>query len=98
MPLIKVSFHPEAVEEVETARRWYAERSPLAARAFLAELNLAVERVRETPERWPRYTKGVRRYVLPRFPFTMIYRKKGEVVEVVAVAHHRRKPGYWKSR
>lgn len=98
MPPIKVSFHPEAAEEVETTRQWYAERSPLAARAFLAELDLGVERIREAPQRWPRYGKGARRYILPRFPFSVIYRMKGEVIEVVAVAHHRRKPGYWRSR
>ena len=60
MPPIKVSFHPEAAEEVETAQRWYAERSPLAAKAFLAELDVAIERVLEAPERWPRYGKGAR--------------------------------------
>ena len=98
MPPTKVSFHPEAAEEVETARQWYAERSPPAAKAFLVELDLAVERVREAPHRWPWYDKGVRRYILPRFPFSMIYRMKAELIEVVAVAHHRRKPGYWKSR
>ena len=98
MPPMEVRFHPEAAEEVETARQWYAERSPPAAEAFLDELDLAVERVREAPHRWPRYGKGARRYILPRFPFSMIYRMKAELLEVVAVAHHRRKPGYWKSR
>lgn len=98
MPPIKISFHPQAAEEVATARQWYAERSPLAATAFLAELDLGVERIQEASQRWPRYGKGARRYILPRFPFSMIYRMKGEVIEVVAVAHHRRKPGYWKSR
>lgn len=98
MPPIEVSFHPEAAEEVETARQWYAERSPPVAGAFLVELDLAVERVREAPHRWPRYGIGARRYILPRFPFSMIYRVQAELIEVVAVAHHRRKPGYWKSR
>jgi len=98
MPPIQVSFHPEAAEEADTARQWYAERSPQVARALLAELDLSVERIREAPWRWPRHATGARRYILPRFPFSVIYRMKGEVIEVVAVAHHRRKPGYWKSR
>lgn len=83
---------------METARQWYAERSPAVAEAFVVELDLAVERVREAPHRWPRYGIGARRYILPRFPFSMIYRMQAELIEVVAVAHHRRKPGYWKSR
>lgn len=98
MPPIEVRFHPEAADEVETARQWYAERSAPAAEAFLVELDLAVERVREAPHRWPRYGIGARRYILPRFPFSVIYRMQAEWIEVVAVAHHRRKPGYWKSR
>lgn len=98
MPPIKVSFHPQAAGEVEAARQWYAERSPLAARAFIAEIELAMERVQEAPQRWLRYGKGARRYIMPRFPFSVIYRMKGEMIEVVAVAHHRRKPGYWKAR
>ncbi len=98
MPPIKIDFHTEAAVEVETARQWYAERNPAAAASFLAELDLAVERIREAPQRWPRYAKGARRFILPRFPFSVIYRVKGELIEVVAVAHHRRRPGYWKSR
>lgn len=98
MPPIKISFHPKAAEEVEAARRWYAERSPMAATVFFSELDLAIKRVRESPLRWPRYGKSAHRYVLPRFPFSVIYRVKKEVVEVVAIAHHRRKPGYWKTR
>ncbi len=51
MPPIKVSFHPEAAKEVGIAQQWYAERSPLTARAFPAELDLGVERIREAPQR-----------------------------------------------
>lgn len=92
---MKVNFHPEAGEEVEASRQWYAERNPLVARAFLAEIDLAVARIEEAPQRWPSYGKAARRYILPRFPFSVIYRIKDERIEVVAVAHNRRKPGYW---
>jgi len=80
MPLRKVSFHPEAAEEVEIARQWYTEGSPVVASAFVAELDLAVERVRESLQRWPRYGKGARRYILPRFPFSVVYRVKGKMI------------------
>jgi toxin ParE1/3/4 len=39
-----------------------------------------------------------RRYLLHRFPFQIVYRARGETIEVVAVAHLKRRPGYWKSR
>jgi plasmid stabilization system protein ParE len=91
-------FHYEAIEEAEAAQRWYSERSLVAARAFTAELSHAVEIVSESPERWPRFSVNTRRYVLPRFPFSLVYRMKDNVIEIVAVAHHKRRPGYWRHR
>jgi len=44
-------FHPAAVAEAQAARRWYAERSPLAAAAFIAELDHAVAQITEAPDR-----------------------------------------------
>lgn len=98
MPQARVRFHPEADAEVEAARQWYVERSAVAARAFATEVSWCVERVRESPERWPRYVYGTRRYLLPNFPFSLVYRVHWNEVEIIAVAHHRRKPAYWSGR
>jgi plasmid stabilization system protein ParE len=98
VPHIQISFHPAAAAEVEAAVQWYAERSSIAAAAFAAEVNTCVERVREAPERWPRYVYETRRYLFPHFPFSLVYRVRHEEIEIVAVAHHRRRPGYWRSR
>jgi plasmid stabilization system protein ParE len=89
-------FHPAAREEADRARDWYAARSKEAAAGFISELEHAVGRVREAPERWPRTAHGMRRYVSQ--DIHSIYRVTPELVEVVAVAHHRRRPGYWASR
>jgi plasmid stabilization system protein ParE len=78
--------------------QWYAERSPIAAQAFATEVNACVERVGEAPDRWPLYLRGTRRYLFPHFPFSLVYRVRNEEIEIVAVAHHRRRPGYWRSR
>ena len=98
MPNVRISFHPAAVAEVDAAVQWYAERSPVAARAFAAEVNACVERVAEAPDRWPSYVHGTRRYRFPHFPFSPIYRVRNGEIEIVAVAHHSRRPGYWQSR
>lgn len=50
-----VRFHPQAEQEAQRAFRWYRERNPAAAQAFLVDLDHAVLRVAETPERWPHY-------------------------------------------
>lgn len=95
---MRVEFHPDAETDAEEARRWYAERSAIAARAFLTEMIAAVDHVSQSPEIWPRYLAGTRRYVFPRFPFSLVYRLANDVMTVVAVAHHRRTPGYWVER
>lgn len=98
MPQRTVKFHSAAISEADAAFSWYAQRSLLAARAFIQELNHSVEMVREDPGRWPRFGVRAYRYVMPRFPFSLIYRLKGQEVEIIAIAHHKRKPGYWHSR
>jgi plasmid stabilization system protein ParE len=95
---LELRFHPAAAAEADRARHWYAARNPHAAAAFVAELEHAAARVREAPNRWPRLTARARRYIFPNFPFSLVYRVKPPVIEVIAVAHHRRKPGYWSAR
>ena len=93
-----VDVHPEAVTEAQAAFRWYRDRSETAAEAFLAELDRAIDLILEAPMRWPAYLHRTRRFLLRRFPFIVVYRQVGETIQVVAVAHGRRKPGYWKGR
>jgi plasmid stabilization system protein ParE len=94
----KVEFHPSADAEVTEAQAWYAARSEVAASAFTLEFDGVVERIAVSPERWPADVDGTRRAVFPRFPFNLIYRLRGKILEVVAVAHQRRRPGYWRGR
>lgn len=98
MPGRHVDFHPAAEDDAAGAQEWYQARSAIAARAFVTELLASVEAVMEAPERWPRYLAGTHRYIFPKYPFSLIYRISGENIAIVAVAHHRRAPGYWIDR
>jgi len=91
-------FHPAAIEEAESAARWYRERSPLAAARFVDELNRVIDEIVDAPRRWPRGAWGTRKVKLPCFPFLVIYREAEGIVFVLAIAHGRRRPGYWKNR
>ena len=95
---MRVEFHPEAQAEAEDAQEWYEERSLLAAAGFLRELSDAIRRAVEAPDRYPQTDVGTRRVVLDRFPFTVFYRIQSDVLLVVAVAHQKRRPGYWAAR
>ncbi|MGH7393724.1 MAG: type II toxin-antitoxin system RelE/ParE family toxin [Candidatus Rokuibacteriota bacterium] len=93
-----VRFHPAAAQEAESAYDWYTARDPAVGHAFREELRHAVDTVAQHPITWPRHGPHARRYVFPHFPFSLVYRMRGDEVEVLAVAHGRRRPGYWRSR
>ena len=93
-----VIVHNEAEEEIFQALAWYAERSAVAARAFVQELSSMVRLAVQSPGSWPRGSGNTRHIVFPRFPFDLVFRMKGETIEIVAVAHQRRRPSYWKDR
>jgi plasmid stabilization system protein ParE len=93
-----VHIHPAALEEAEAATDWYAERSQRAAEGFLNELGRAIEQISEHPEQFPAFEFGMRRIVLRKYPYLLVYRENAASVEIVAVAHGRRRPGYWRNR
>ena len=98
MAEIRVEFLEEAIAEARAAREWYEARSPSAAEAFMAELDHALEQIAQFPEAGAPYFGNTRRRLLRRFPFSVVYRKQRRKLEIVAVAHSRRRPGYWQGR
>jgi plasmid stabilization system protein ParE len=88
----------EAQEEISSAFEWYLQRSPRAADAFLNEVETSLELIVSHPQLYPAYTKNTRRRVLERFPYAVIFQEKDDVILVVAVAHSKRKAGYWRGR
>jgi len=80
------------------AIEWYALRSERAAADFIAELEHAIGDVAAAPGRWPRHGKSCRRRVLHRYPYLVLYRETERSVFVIAIAHGRRRPGFWQQR
>lgn len=96
----QVWFHPEAIEDANAAYEWYFEQDPNVAAAYILELDQAFERIQEAPHRYAPYVQGTRRYVMPRFPFYVVFRvgvHPGSI-QVLAVVHARRRPWYWQHR
>ena len=95
---VEVRLHPEAERELRAAFLWYYDRNLLAAESFQAEAAHAIDAVANNPKRWTKLTESTRRYVFPRFPFSLVYRIRTDFVEVIAIAHQKRRPAYWRSR
>jgi plasmid stabilization system protein ParE len=93
-------FSSPASEELTAAVRWYERRRPGLGGEFYDAVVRTIERIQQFPEigtlrsgRLPH-----RRLRVPRFPYTIAYRVRDHDIYVVAVAHNRRRPGYWKNR
>ncbi|MFO0592033.1 MAG: type II toxin-antitoxin system RelE/ParE family toxin [Polyangiaceae bacterium] len=93
-----LELHPAAIQEGEEAAAWYFERDPRVADRFVRELDAALEKIAHAPQRWPVYLHGTRRVRMTRFPYLLPYREEPSRILVVAIAHAKRKPGYWRQR
>jgi toxin ParE1/3/4 len=93
-----VRFHPDALEEAVAAVRWYAAHSARAGERFLNELSRAIRQISHSPRQFPEYRAGTRRILLRRFPFFVVFRENTTAIDVIAVGHARRRPGYWIDR
>ena len=91
-------FHPEALEESDHAADFYREKHPGLEIRFLEALNDAISRIRRNPFLYRCIDGDIRKCRIMRFPYGVIYRIRGDQVEVIAIAHLRQQPDYWKSR
>ena len=99
MPTRTVELHEEAAAEYDAAYDWYLARSPDAALKFDAEFDHALIDIAQAPQRWVGGPQVTLRFLLRKFPFLLIYRERaGGEIQIAAVAHTSRKPGYWKER
>jgi len=92
-------FHPAAeIEHIESVAYFESKRPGLGA-SYLSEFEGVMVQVCEAPHRYPiEKESGIRRIKMKHFPFTVYFHKPSGSIQVLAVAHHRRRPGYWLGR
>ena len=92
-------FHPAAEAEHLETIAWYESRGAGLGARYLVEFERVLTHVCEHPHRHRlEHLPDIRRVHMRGFPFTIIYREVDGQVEVLAVAHHRRRPTYWMAR
>jgi toxin ParE1/3/4 len=94
------SLHPEAEADLRDAAEFYRDRAGNSlSQSLLAEFEQSINILLQHPglgSPWRR--RGRRRYLMKRFPYSLIYTVSSEEIRVLAVAHHSRRPGYWRGR
>lgn len=93
-----LALHPEAEQEYRDAYSWYRERSVPAAERFESAVERALHQIQQSPDRWPLSHWRFRKYTIYEFPYSIYYRCDAAGTFVLALAHGRRRPGYWNDR
>lgn len=94
-----VVFHPFAEQELLDAAAYYEEQNPGLGLDFLAEVQGSVNLLIRYPNMGSEVQGLIRRLVLPKFPYSLLYRVvDGSLIRLLAVAHHKRNPQYWVDR
>jgi hypothetical protein len=95
MPLL---IHPEADAEVKAASANYEALQGGLGVAFLDEVADAYDQIQKQPLAWAIMTGNIRRRLLHRFPYGVVFEIQADQIFIIAVMHLRRRPNYWRSR
>lgn len=93
-----VVFHPAARDELNAAAIYYEQNRPGLGERFVDIIEDGIRQIKASPEMWSKIHGEVRRCLVPRFPYGIIYIIQEEIIFVLAVMHLRRKPEYWLRR
>jgi plasmid stabilization system protein ParE len=99
----RLRYDSQADSELAEAAQHYATENVTVALRFVERVVATVAEIRKAPHAWPLdpnvpSSLGVRRRVVPGFPYLVLYKDYPTEVVVVAIAHGRREPGYWRKR
>lgn len=97
---MKVRYLRAAAAERDHAADWYEEQGERLGQRFLEALGHAVRRIEAAPNSFPVFPgePRARRALLGIFPYAVVFVVRVDAVTIVAVAHSKRKPGYWTPR
>ena len=92
------SFHPEAESEFREAIDYYEDRESGLGYDFSIEVFTTIQNIVNHPTAWPIIEEDMRRCLVNRFPYGVIYSIEQDKIFILAVMHLRRYPDYWKNR
>lgn len=95
---MRAEFHPAAERELAAAVALGESRGSGLGGELLTEAERLTELLCDTPNIGEPVDTRHRRFPMRRFPFAFIYRVDGELLRIIAVAHRRQRPGYWRDR
>lgn len=95
---MRVVFHPEAEHEFQKAIDYYESLQPGLGFDFSNEVRMTVQHITLMPNAWTVLCDGVRRCLVSRFPYGVLYVKEDSSLLILAVMNLHREPSYWQHR
>jgi hypothetical protein len=95
---MKYWFHPEAEMEFNAAIDYFEEKETGLGYDFAVEVFSTIERIILSPNAWPVLDEDIRRCLVKRFPYGVLYSEEKDGIWIVAIMHLYRSPDYWKQR
>lgn len=93
------TFHPAAESEFLESVGYYESKVQGLGQALINEFSALVSLIVDNPDAWQVEAKpGIRKAPLNRFPLSIIYRRSIGDIQILAIAHHHRRPQYWLGR
>ncbi|SRR5665213_899392 len=92
------SFHPEAEAELIYAVNYYETCEGGLGYDFAVEVYVAVQRILANPKAWQFIEENIRRSLVNRFPYGVLYAEDKNEIYILAIMHLHRNPDYWKQR
>jgi plasmid stabilization system protein ParE len=93
-----LSIHEVAEAEINEAADFYDIESPGLGSVFIDEIQRAIGSISEFPDAAPLVRGRVRKRPIPKFPYSMVYSVRPDEIRILAVAHQKRRPFYWRGR
>ncbi len=95
---MKYEFHPEAEKEFIASIDYYETSRPGLGYEFAEIIFTAIKDISDAPKTWPVFYMDIRRRLIHRFPFAVLYTDEGSLIYILAVMHLSRDPFYWQAR
>jgi hypothetical protein len=96
--IASISFHEIAEAELLEAAHYYEAEVEGLGKAFLVEVERAINQIQERPEASPFVLEIIRRKIVCRFPYSVMYSNIDNTIRILAIANQKRRPFYWRRR
>jgi len=95
---MQIIFNELARDELNDAVDFYNLELSGLGNNFKEEIKKSINRILDYPTAWPTVTQYIRKYILHKFPYKILYSLEKDHIYIIAIAHQHRKPNYWIDR